>query len=222
MLEINLPHMTCGTFALQNIHFSLRPGEACAILGLNGAGKSTLLKSLTGIYSSASRSFLWNNKPLTTSLVEYIPPFIQPQLKIQTRYFLEASLLKLRITEEDHIRLTNISRFLKITNLLEKDLQVLSSGEMSKVLLAKALLSRKPIILMDEPTSFLDFQYKSFLRKLLLKIKSKRLFLIATHDFLWVRNLSDHYLGLHEGRQIFFTPELCRKNLNQLLKNQRT
>jgi ABC-type Mn2+/Zn2+ transport system ATPase subunit len=153
MLEINLSHLTCGTFALQKIQFSLQAGETCAILGLNGAGKSTLLKSLTGIYPCPAHSFLWNKKTLSTSLVEYIPPFIQPQLKIQTRYFLEASLLKLRLTQEDTIRLENISRFLKITNLLKKDLHVLSSGEMSKVLLAKALLSRKPIILMDEPTS---------------------------------------------------------------------
>ena len=127
MLTVQIKQLSLKQFSLKNISFQLKPGQCLVLIGANGAGKTTLLKSIAGIYPQKN-AVLWNNRPLSPSLIEYIPPFLEPQLSIQTRYFLEASLDKIKISLQDQQRILKIAHFLKIEPLLKKDIKVLSSG----------------------------------------------------------------------------------------------
>jgi len=216
MLTVQINHLKLNQFSLKNISFQLNRGQCLALIGPNGAGKTTLLKSIAGIYPQKNVIF-WNNQPLQSKYVEYIPPFLEPQLSIQTRYFLEASLNKIRISLEDQERILKISRFLKIEALLTKDLKILSSGEMAKVLLAKSLLGKKPVILWDEPTSFLDLRYRFFLKKFVLYFKKKKIFIISTHDLKWAKQIADFYLGIKNGKQQLFDNHLTKEKAKQIL-----
>ena len=84
------------------------------------------------------------------------------------------------------------------------------------MLLAKALLS-KPIILWDEPTSFLDLRYQRFLQKALLRLKSKKTWILSSHHYAWARPLTDTFVGLRQGTQVFVSSTLTRQELKKLL-----
>lgn len=216
MLSIQLRNIALKNFSLNNITFNLKKGQLLSILGQNGSGKTSLLKSIAGIYNG-DIEVLWKEKTLAHTAIEYIPSFIQPQLSLETRFFLEASLEKIKPSHEDLNRLAQVARFLRIENLLKKDLKTLSSGETVKILLAKALLSRKPIILWDEPTSFLDLKYRFFLQKFVLYLKRNKILILSTHDIKWAKKISDFYLGLKQGRQDFFSDQLEKGSLKKLL-----
>ncbi len=217
MLNVDISSFYLDSFSLKQVKFNLKRGETLALLGLNGAGKTTLLKLIGSIYQSNTSIISWKNKVIPAHYFEYVPSFIASSLSIKTKFFLEVALEKLKITSEDRARINRITRLLKIDNLLDHDLKFLSSGEMSKVLLAKALIRKKPIILWDEPTSFLDIKYRSFLKNVIKKIKKKRIFIISTHDLKWASSISDYYLGLKNGEQLFFDKKIEKNKLKKIL-----
>lgn len=217
MLTINLKKLELSGFLLKNISFKAQKGEMLFLVGLNGSGKTTLLKTLAGIYSTLPKEMIYKNKTLLPFLVEYIPPALQPTLSLKVQFFLEASLNRLFCNKEETEKILKVARFLKITPLLQKDIKNLSSGEMAKVLLAKALLSKKPIILWDEPTSFLDIAYQKFLQKVLLKLKSKKIWIFSSHHYAWAKPLASRYIGLLKGEQIFNCDVFSKKDLKKIL-----
>jgi ABC-type cobalamin/Fe3+-siderophores transport system ATPase subunit len=216
MLNVKISKLELGSFVLKNIRFNLKRGNVLGLLGANGAGKTTLLKTIAGIYTPVNAEISWKNREIG-DYVEYIPPFLDPRLSIETRYFLEASLDRARLTPEDRERIEKIARMMKIEDLLCRDLKVLSSGEISRVLLAKALLRKKPVILWDEPTSFLDLKYRYHLKKLVQKLKRKRILIISSHDLKWIQSIADFYMGIKEGESSFYTSELTPGVIKKLL-----
>ncbi len=217
MLTINLKKLELSGFLLKNISFKAQKGEMLFLVGLNGSGKTTLLKTLTGVYATLPKEIVYKNKTLLPSLVEYIPSALQPTLSLKVQFFLEASLNRLFCNKEETEKILKVARFLKITPLLPKDMKNLSSGEMAKVLLAKALLSKKPIILWDEPTSFLDIAYQKFLQKALLKLKFKKIWIFSSHHYAWAKPLANRYIGLLKGEQVFYYDTLNKKDLKKIL-----
>ncbi|HCL57019.1 MAG TPA: hypothetical protein DHW82_08450 [Spirochaetia bacterium] len=217
MLKIQIQNKSFHNFTLKGFQFSLRKGEILALAGMNGSGKTTLLKTIAGIDPDFDGKILFRGQPLHLNDVEYIPPSISPSLSILTRFFLEISLEKIKVTVEDRERIHKIASFLKISNLMDKDLKNLSSGEMTKILLAKALIRKKPVLLWDEPTSFLDLKYKNYLLQILKKIKKKRILIITTHDYHWAKKIADSFMGIKNGEPVFLDSLLNKENLKKIL-----
>ena len=157
--------------SLSNIHLTIRPGEKVAIVGLNGAGKSTLIKIICGLYSPTRGSVqingldrqLFNNS-------EYYSIFA---VVFQDFHFLPYSIANIVSASDDfdsekiHLCLKKAGLDEKISTLphnintlLNKQVNregvELSSGELQKLLLARALYKDAPVLILDEPTSALD------------------------------------------------------------------
>lgn len=217
IMDVKISKIQLRQFILRDIQFNLKKGECLALIGENGAGKTTLLKTLAGVHPFEGS--IKNKEGLNWNLdkIEYIPPYLSSKLPLKTLYFLENSFEKLCINSLDHEKIKSVSKILKIDNLLQKNLNNLSSGETVKILLARMLLRKKPIILWDEPSSFLDLKSKIYVKRIISKIKKNHIFIISSHDYKWIRSLADGYLGIKNHKQAFVSNNLTKNQLKKIL-----
>lgn len=163
-----------------NINFSIRNNSRVAILGQNGSGKTTLLKILTGKISSYEGSFKWS-----------------PQTKIGY-YSQEHEYLNLNnsildeITQKREMEYQFARIILGCFNIkgdkVFKKIENLSVGEKSKVSLAKTIISKSNVLVLDEPVNHLEISARVALEKALLNYKGTIIF--VTHDRYLIEKLA--------------------------------
>nr|WP_294861865.1 ABC transporter ATP-binding protein [uncultured Fluviicola sp.] len=174
---------------------TLEQGEFVALIGANGSGKSTLMDSLiqgrfpNGKVTAEGKN--WNDLKLIDRA---------HQITLVDNHFLGFDYLKVseylelgrhsytnftgRLSPEDRMIVRKYIDILHLDSLLDQSTSTLSDGERQRVGIAKALIQETPIILLDEPTAFLDYPTKKEVMSLLGKIagESNRLVIIASHD----------------------------------------
>lgn len=156
-----------GKPVLQNIHTQFSTGNVTAILGPNGCGKSTLLKTIAGILPLQEGSISVDGTDLSgldpkhrARLVTYlaqnrpVPQMTVMQLTLHGRFpYLSYPR---RYRQEDILIAEDCLKRLGLWELKDAQLATLSGGQRQKVYLAMALAQDTPVVLMDEPTTFLD------------------------------------------------------------------
>ncbi|MDR1166252.1 MAG: ABC transporter ATP-binding protein [Deltaproteobacteria bacterium] len=205
---------------LFDVSFAIPKGAYLSILGPNGAGKSTLLKCLLRLHEKGNSEGSievagrpiesYGQKELAT-LISYvpqaggwIPPFTIVELAKLSRFPYSSRLSSL--TRKD---LAAVDRALELTGLgpmRERPLKTLSGGERQKAYLAAALAQETPIMLLDEPMSFLDPHHTSDLEKLLINLsQDEGLTMVSvTHDLNHPFKSGGYALILKSGRALFF------------------
>lgn len=180
----------------EHLNATLQRGALTCLLGPNGAGKSTLLKTLSAFLPPLGGKVLIQGKSITNytsqELSQLIGMVLTERVDIQgmtvremvamgrspyTGFWGTLSQADNKIVE-DAIQLTHISDF------KDRQISTLSDGERQKVMLAKALAQQTPLILLDEPTAFLDFPSKVEAMLLLKQLahKENRAIFLSTHD----------------------------------------
>jgi iron complex transport system ATP-binding protein len=207
---------------LDGVGFSIPEGGYLSILGPNGAGKSTLLKCLLrlhekgtprGLVEVAGRPLGSYTQKELAKLVSYvpqaggwIPPFSVLELAKLSRFPYATSVSTLSRAD-----LAAVDRALEITSLghmAHRPLKTLSGGERQKAYLAAALAQGSPVMLLDEPASFLDPRHTSELGRLLISLnRDEGLTMVAvTHDLNHPVRSGGWALILKEGRTSYFGP----------------
>ena len=176
---------------LHDVSLHLRAGELCALVGRNGAGKSTLLKALTS-----------NGKTVVngTAIAELSPEKLAQTIAIVTteRIRIE-NLLVEDLVAMGRAPYTNWVGYLQdidreivckaieavgMGNFVGRDTSSLSDGELQRAMIARAIAQQTPIILLDEPTAFLDIPTRFEVCRLLAELAHKegKTILFSTHD----------------------------------------
>ena len=174
-----------GPQVLKNISFDVAPGEVIAILGPNGAGKTTLLKVIMGVLKAKSGSCLLDGadiKSLTPkqlySKISYVP---QSKLSVSPLNALDMVLLGLAgkissfksPSSSDRQEAIDLLKDLNIEKLADKRCDELSGGELQMVLVARALISKPKLLILDEPESGLDFRNQLIVLDCISKLKNE-------------------------------------------------
>ncbi|MBA3663969.1 MAG: ABC transporter ATP-binding protein [Bacteroidetes bacterium] len=181
---------------LQNINLACSPGDFIGIAGVNGSGKSTLLKSLCGLLPLLEGNIVINGIPLSQ--------ITNNDLAKQISIVLTEKISGFNLTAFDAIAAgqlpyTNIFNRLEPAHLeviqraaelcgikdhLHKPLSELSDGLFQKTMIAKSIAQQTSILLLDEPTAFLDYASKHELFKLLgnLSSQNQKCVLVSSHD----------------------------------------
>lgn len=186
---------------LKNVNIGINSGELLAIIGTNGAGKSTLLKALLGeIAYSGAISFMDGNKKLSRKpVIGYVPQ------KLDFDYSSPISVLNIFSAllrdkpvfyprnKEIKKRVGECLNRVKAKDLIDRQLGVLSGGELQRVLLALALEPMPDILLLDEPVSGIDQNgLKLFYETVLDLRKNNNLAIIlVSHDLKIVKEKAD-------------------------------
>lgn len=138
---------------VSDIKIEIERGEHVALLGDNGQGKTTFLKTIAGFTPSLGGSFRWGHNITCGYYDQMAPNLLDPQDTV-LRYL--TRLAGPNISEEDILAMAG--DFLFREDDLKKQIAVLSGGEKARLYLAGLLLSRNPVLLLDEATNHLDFE----------------------------------------------------------------
>jgi len=218
IIEVSGLSITLGGKAiLQDVSFGADNGDLLCIVGRNGAGKSTLFKCICGIHKSFSGNVKLAGRALNTlsararaRIVAYVPQSVPPDIPYTVREFMEMSRYP---WEGAHSArgggprgsINAVSEAISLVGLEKfaaRRIRDLSGGERQRVMIASAIAQEADAILMDEPTSFLDYAHQIETMELITRIKKEKnvAMLIVTHDVNLAVKVSDRVLALSEGR----------------------
>lgn len=177
-----------GTPVLEDINFNLNPGDALYIIGPNGAGKSTLLKSLLNLheYGKGSGEVWIKNRPLNAykqrelaRVMSYvpqaggwIPPFTVGDFLRLSRYSRHDPGFSPRAGKGDDTAVREALQLARVEEFVARPLRTLSGGERQRAYVAAALAQDAEIMLLDEPTSFLDPKHAHDLNQVLARLNN--------------------------------------------------
>lgn len=198
---------------LNNISFEVGEGEILMILGPNGSGKTTLLKCLNKLLKPEGAVLIDSfeisklNEKEFAKLVGYVPQLhtpVYPYRVIDVVVSGRTPYLGLSMpTRKDYELAYDILNRFGLGHLADKPYTQLSGGELRLALIARALVQQPRILLLDEPTSHLDFKNKVLVLRILRDIAREGLaMVISEHDPNLASVFSDKLLILYEGRII--------------------
>ena len=207
-MKISLSHLSVGYTASQalvsDVNVELQSGQLHCLIGRNGIGKSTLLKTLTGFLPKLSGNLLLDGKGIET--------FTQQAL---------ARKISIVLTQKPDVQNLTVAEVigLGIEPLRHRMIQTLSDGERQKVMIAKALAQGTPIILLDEPTAFLDFPSKAETFQLLRSMahEKDKLIVLSTHDLELAVRFADCLLEVQEGSLHIVTAAEVRQEMQEII-----
>jgi len=197
-----------GTFtAVDDISFEIRPGEILGLLGPNGAGKTTTIQMLLGLITPTAGSIHVFGLDLATHREE-----ILEQVNFSSTYI----SMPYSLTVEENLRviarlygLTHVQRLiddmvkkLEMEEFRSKITRKLSSGQMTRLTLAKAFLTQPKILFLDEPTASLDPDIANKVRSLLKEEQraSGLSILYTSHNMREMEAMSDRIIFLQRGK----------------------
>ncbi|WP_372604808.1 metal ABC transporter ATP-binding protein [Actibacterium sp.] len=180
-----------GATALSAVNMAIEPGEIVTVVGPNGSGKSTLMRALIGAIPASSGRVV--RKP--GLVVGYMPQrlALDGRMPMTVRRFL--SLPHRRSPAEAQAALARVG----VPDLGGQQMQTLSGGQFQRVLLARALLMKPDLLIMDEPTQGLDQPGTAAFYKLIedLRAETGCAVLMVSHDLHVVMSASDRVLCLN-------------------------
>jgi len=197
-----------GLRALDDVSFSVGPGEFFSVLGPTNAGKSTLLKLIAGLVDASAGLVALDGTDVTR---------LEPRLRKVSLLFQNIALfptasgfdniaypLRLAGVDETEIRrrVDEVAALVNVRHLLDRLPRTYSGGEQQRVAIARALALRSRLLMLDEPLTNLDARLRISLRREFkaLHRDSGQTIIYVTHDQVEAMSLSDRILVLNQGR----------------------
>ena len=206
----NLKKKFNDSFAVNGINFEIDKDRTLGLLGPNGCGKTTSIGMILGLIKPTSGEIIIDNKNLDTfkrdeilARINFASPYIELPKKLTVRQNLDvySRLYGIKNRKE---RIDEISEDLNISDFFERKTGELSSGQKNRVSLAKSLINKPEILLLDEPTASLDPDIGDFVRSYIQNYRSKNkvTILLASHNMAEVERLCDSIIMMKNGKII--------------------
>lgn len=226
---IGIENLTLGygkKILMRGISASIEEGTLTALLGRNGTGKSTLLRAISGLGEIKKGKIVLNGKDLSS---------IQPQELAQIVSFVTTERIRVanlqcmdvvalgrapytnwigRMQQEDKEIVMESLRLVGMEGYAARTMDRMSDGECQRIMIARALAQNTPIILLDEPTSFLDLPNRYALCILLKKLahEKNKCILFSTHEL-------DIALALCDYVALIDTPDLYHQSTAEIVSS---
>ena len=203
----NLAKRFGGVVAVENLSFEAREGEIVGLLGGNGAGKTTTISMILGLLIPTSGSLevlgtdMLRHRYRVLSRINFSSPYVDLPKRLTSRENLMV-YAKLYGVSRPARRLSALAEDLAIDGLLDRPFGNLSSGQKTRVSLAKSLLNEPDLLLLDEPTASLDPDTADWVRTYLKNFQQEKgaTILLASHNMAEVERLCDHVVMMKQGK----------------------
>jgi multiple sugar transport system ATP-binding protein len=201
--------------AVDNLNLDMRDGEFIALLGPSGCGKSTTLRMVAGLETITEGEMLISGKVINHTHpkdrgigLAFENYALYPPLKVRENLAFNLKAHGVGANEIEK-RVGEIAKYMQIEDLLDLKPAALSSGQKQRVNIARALIRRPAVLLLDEPLSHLDAALRVRMRTEIKRLHTEQRFstIIVTHDQLEAMALADRIAVLNDGKlQQFDTP----------------
>jgi ABC-2 type transport system ATP-binding protein len=193
--------------AVEGITFRLKSGSITGLLGGNGAGKTTTIAMIMGLVTPTSGivTVLGARMPKSRYRVLHRMNFESPYIDMPMRLTVRQNLsvfAQLYAVPDIAERIASLASDLDLTEFLDRPSGKLSSGQKTRASLAKALLNRPEVLLLDEPTASLDPDTADWVRARLERYRSEHgaTILLASHNMTEVERLCERVIIMKKGR----------------------
>lgn len=203
-----------GKPLIQNIEIKLEKGQILTLIGPNGAGKSTILKSITRqlklvggtVYLDRELMNKMTGKEIAKKLSVVMTERLRTELMtcgdiVSTGRYPYTGTLGI-LSEKDKEKVRKALETVHALDLKDRDFTAISDGQRQKILLARAICQEPEVIVLDEPTSFLDIRHKLELLSILKKmvLEQKVAVLMSLHELDLAQKISDMVICIHGDR----------------------
>ena len=204
----NLTKIYNNYLAVDKINFQVQKNKTIGLLGPNGCGKTTTIGMMLGLISPSGGEIKIEDKNINTfkrdeilKRFNFASPYVELPKKLTVKQNLEIYGRLYGINNLNQ-RIDEISTDLDIKNFFERKTGELSSGQKNRVSLAKSLMNKPEILLLDEPTASLDPDIGDFIRNYIQEYKSKNkvTVLLASHNMSEVERLCDSIIMMKRGK----------------------
>ena len=206
----NLSKIYDKFLAVNKINFQIEKHKTIGLLGPNGCGKTTTIGMMLGLVSPTEGEILIENKNMNSfkrdeilKRFNFASPYVELPKKLTVKQNLE---IYGRLYGIDNLenRINEISSDLDIKSFFRRKTGELSSGQKNRVSLAKSLINKPEILLLDEPTASLDPDIGDFIRSYIQEYKSKNkiTILLASHNMAEVERLCNNIIMMKKGNII--------------------
>ena len=222
MLTVKNLSAELGEFKLDGVSFEVPKGDYLVLLGPSGAGKSVVLEAIVGLVPITAGTITLNGRSIEKESVQHrgvglvFQDFaVFPHLTVHANigYPLKAAGVSKPDAEK---AIVAVASKLGIVHLLHRNPETLSGGELQRVAIARTLVLKPLILLLDEPLSSLDAQLRSEIRALLRKLNREGQTIVhVTHDYEEAISLAKNVAIIHNGivvqtgnpKQVFQNPK---------------
>ena len=221
-----------GHRVVEDISLSLPCGRLVCLLGPNGAGKSTLLRTLCGFQPPIAGTVTISGSDITTMSAAEVARLVSVVLTDRplTSSLTAAEMVGMgrapytgfwgRLSDEDRRLVSEAMQTVGIAPLATRRMGQLSDGELQKVMIAKALAQHTPVIVLDEPTAFLDYPSKVAVMKTLARLAHDegKTILMSTHDLELAAQLGDELMEIENKHIRKITADEVSRIIGRLLR----
>jgi iron complex transport system ATP-binding protein len=220
-----------GFHAVKDVSFSIDPGMLVGLIGPNGCGKSTMMRCINRLHSTSSGDILIDGETVLDKSSAHIARLVSnvpAEMKASFGLTVFETVMLGRYpylqnvwweTEQDETLVEETLKKFGVYNLRDRPLNMLSSGERQRALIAKAYVQEPRLMLVDEPTSHLDMRYKLEVMEYLNAMVQKDMtILVAEHDISLMARYCDLCIIMKEGSLFrlgppkeIITPELIEE-----------
>ena len=206
--------------AVDDLSFEIRKGELFAFLGVNGAGKSTTINIICGQLKKDEGTVIIDELNLDDNLakikkkigVVFQASILDPQLTVKDNLEIKASLYGLS-RKEIKSRVGELAEILDFTSYLYRPLAKLSGGQKRRIDIARALLNKPDILILDEPTTGLDPQTRKMIWAVITKLrKENNMTVLLTTHYMEEASEADYVVIIDQGKMVAHGTPLDLKN----------
>ncbi len=206
--------------AVDDLSFEIRKGELFAFLGVNGAGKSTTINIICGQLKKDEGTVIIDELNLDDNLakikkkigVVFQASILDPQLTVKDNVEIKASLYGLS-RKEIKSRVNELAEILDFKSYLNRPLAKLSGGQKRRIDIARALLNKPDILILDEPTTGLDPQTRKMIWAVITKLrKENNMTVLLTTHYMEEASEADYVVIIDQGKMVAHGTPLDLKN----------
>ncbi|QKJ94736.1 urea ABC transporter ATP-binding subunit UrtE (plasmid) [Agrobacterium pusense] len=199
-----------SSHALKNISFETAPKGCTAVMGRNGAGKTTLLRCLMGVLPSTSGRIAWNGTDVTSLQpfrrvregFGYVPQGREIFANLTVGQNLEIAAAAAKVEDPDEVIAEAVALFPVIGEMWKRRGGDLSGGQQQQLSIARALVTRPDLLILDEPTEGVQPSIVSRIEDVIAQLRGRLSILLVEQYFDFARSISDHYVVLSRGEVV--------------------
>ncbi|GEM45007.1 urea ABC transporter ATP-binding protein UrtD [Deinococcus cellulosilyticus] len=220
-----------GFVALNNVNFSVKPGEVRILMGPNGAGKSTLMDTVIGKVRADQGQIFFQGKDISRTpeyritglgiCRKFQTPGVLENLTVKENLELSArkskgfwGSLKTRLSKEETDRVSEVLKKVRLQEKAVMQARHLAHGEKQWLEIGMVLAANPPLIMLDEPTAGMTVQETALTAALIQELAKEHTIIVIDHDMTFIELLQADVSVLHMGKM------LCEGTLNTVRNNE--
>lgn len=213
---------------LENINLTVYEHDYLGIIGPNGGGKTTLMKLILGLLKPTEGSihFFKNNQPCLHINMGYLPQYndIDHDFPISVSEVVLSGLCRKKslwhpFNHSLHQQVNDTLCAMELDKLKERPIGTLSGGQLQRVLLARAVVSKPDVILLDEPNTYIDQQFQEQMYEMLTSINRQCAIIIVSHDIAEIINNVQHVACVNRHLHYHNSTDIPKDKLEEHFKH---